>query len=257
MPATATVVDLHTRKQPKAKEEPTEQQQLSRQQRAVSRRSRRVTGGCMPSSTEQSLLAQSIGERLREAREMQGMSQTRAALLLGYQNSSKLAKVEAGVDSGQGGCRPSRQIPLWLLRKAARIYAVSLDWLFGITETMESDEPRLKAQEEAVWLMQCEWNRQRWRDMLVIRSVQERVEAIEGMLGLMQEQAEQAEDALRRVRELNPELWDEMAGGARLERTVSATGAAVRTAVERLVRLRREAKAHAGGAQLQLELIDG
>lgn len=250
-------VDMRTRK-PIATQPTPEQGEtaLRRSQRATAARPRKdPTGGRMPSGAEQAAMAQQIGARLREAREMQGMSQTRAALLLGYQNSSRLAKLEAGIDCG----KPSRQIPLWLLRKASMIYQVSLDYLFGTTETMEpsNDEERNQVQQEMILLMREEWERQRWRDMLVVRAMQERVDAIERMIVMMTEQAEQAEEAMARMQELNPELWEELAGGARLERTVRATAASVRTAAERLARLHREAKTAAGGAQLALELNYG
>lgn len=250
-------VDMRTRKPVETAPTPEQRQvALRRSQRATAARARKdPCSGRMPSGAEQATIARQIGARLREAREMQGMSQTRAALLLGYQNSSKLAKVEAGIDCG----KPSRQIPIWLLRKASMIYQVSLDYLFGTTETMESsgDEERNHAQQELILLMREDWERQRWRDMLVTRAMQERVDAIERMIVMMCEQAEQAEESVDRMQELNPELWEELAGGARLERTVRATAASVRTAAERLARLHQDARAAAGGAQLSLELDYG
>jgi len=208
----------------------------------------------MPSSLEQVQLAKAIGARLREAREMQGMSQTRAAFLLGYRNSSKLTKVEAGMD---GGKHAAKTIPIWLLRKAAMIYQVSLDYLFGLTETMESDEPRHDAQREMILLMREEWERQRWRDMLVTRAMQERVEVIERLLVETGKQAEQVETALERVRELDGDGWQDLAGGARLERTLGALVGSVITASERLDRIQQETKAASGGVQLEMELIYG
>lgn len=224
------------------------------QRETATRRGKLPCNGRVPSVGEQVALAQGIGARLREAREIAGMSQTRAAFLLGYSNSSKLAKVEAGMEGAQS---PIRTIPLWLLRKASMIYQVSLDYLFGITETMESDEPRHDAQRELIILMREEWERQRWRDMLVTRAIQERVTALDDALRLLAEQAEQAEQAMERARDLAGEDWQDLPGGARLERTVASVAASARTATEKLYRLRRESRDCTGGAQMELDLIYG
>ena len=67
-----------------------------------------------------------IGCRMREARELCGYSQAKAAELIGYKNSSKLAKIENASDT--------KSVPIGTLRRAAEIYNVSLDFLFGISD---------------------------------------------------------------------------------------------------------------------------
>lgn len=80
-----------------------------------------------PSSTriEQVAAGETIGARMREARELCNMSQSAAARRLGYSNPSKLSKVEGATDTNS--------VPLWLIVRAASVYEVSIDylWLFG------------------------------------------------------------------------------------------------------------------------------
>ena len=85
-----------------------------------------------------------IGARLREARELCNMSQQRAAEALGYSNSSKLAKIEGATDTNS--------VPLYLIPKAATLYDVSTDFLFGLTEDWERGEGGLEDRESFGWL---------------------------------------------------------------------------------------------------------
>lgn len=208
---------------------------------------KRSGGRGVPSRQEQVLLARSVGERLREAREMQGYSQVKAAQLLGYANSTKLAKIEGGRDSSQ--------VPLWVVKHAALLYDVSIDYLLGNTESMEVDEQHSHAARDTIILMRAQWERQHWRDMVVIRAAQERVEVVEAMLMLMAEQVEEAEQALSRVEELNPRRWENVKGGAKLQSAIERAAATGRTAGARLKRIHREAQAAAGGVQPELELV--
>ncbi|MCO7216862.1 helix-turn-helix transcriptional regulator [Halomonas sp. OfavH-34-E] len=208
---------------------------------------RRRGGQGVPSRQEQVLLASQVGERLREAREMQGYSQVKAAQMLGYANSTKLAKIEGGRDSSQ--------IPLWVVKRAGVLYDVSIDYLLGNTESMEVGEVRNHAARDAIILMREEWERIRWRDMVATREVQDRLEAVESLVTLLVDQVGEAEDALARVEELNPRRWDNVKGGARLQSAVDRAAATGRTAQGKLKRLHRDARSAAGGVQPELELV--
>lgn len=208
---------------------------------------KRVGGPGVPSRQEQVLLAAKVGERLREARELQGYSQVKAARLMGYANSTKLAKIEGGRDSSQ--------VPLWVVKRAGALYDVSIDYLLGNTESMEVDEHRCHAARDTIILMREEWERHRWRDMLATREVQERTEAVESVVGLLSGQIEEAQEALARVEELNPRRWDNVKGGARLQSAVCRAAASARTADAKLKRVHRDARVAAGGAQPELDLV--
>ena len=73
-----------------------------------------------------------FGQRLRFAREeLCRMTLSDAAAKLGYENPSKLSKVEHASDT--------QSIPTWLIPAAAGLYNVSTDFLFGISEDWETD----------------------------------------------------------------------------------------------------------------------
>nr|WP_256735062.1 helix-turn-helix transcriptional regulator [Variovorax sp. dw_954] len=70
-----------------------------------------------------------VGPRLCAAREFSGYSQTEAAKHLGYSTSAQLSQHEQG----------KRLMPLPELMKAAEVYAVSTDYLLGLTSEPERD----------------------------------------------------------------------------------------------------------------------
>lgn len=207
---------------------------------------RKRSSSRVPSRPEQVELVRSIGERLREAREMQGYSQLKAAKMLGYENSTKLSKIETG--------RDSTQVPLWLLKRASQVYDVSLDYIMGTTETMVVDERRNQAARDTILLMRTAWERQHWRDLKVIGEALTRIERIEDYMRLLADQLDEAHGALSRVAELNPRRWGDMRGGSRLESAVTRAACTGRTVRTELYKLRRDANVPKGGAQTELDL---
>jgi transcriptional regulator with XRE-family HTH domain len=107
---------------------------------------------------EQAALVRTVGERMRQARELCNLSQSEAARRIGYANPSKLSKVEAATDTNS--------VPLWLIRKAAEVYEVSVDFLFGITNDWETGVPR----GTQGWLLDA-WERARQRDLRTLDRV--------------------------------------------------------------------------------------
>lgn len=72
---------------------------------------------------------QAFGERLREARELAGMSQVEAAEKMGYSQGVQLSNMEAG----------NRMPPLAVLMKAATLYGVTMDYLVGFAADPDPD----------------------------------------------------------------------------------------------------------------------
>lgn len=207
------------------------------------RKTRTSTSG-IPNRQEQAELARAVGERLREAREMVGMSQLNASRHIGYANSTKLSKIESG--------KHSSQIPIWVLKRAAQVYDVSLDYLMGITETMEQEDTRHSALREMMVHMREDWERIRQRDVLVQAGMLNRIKHVETSILLIEQEAEDAASALSRVAELNPDEWQDIRGGARLAAAVERTAAASRTARKNIKRFRAENAAAGGAPQLDL-----
>ena len=207
-------------------------------------RKARVSTSGTPNRQEQQELARAVGERLREAREMVGMSQLNAARQIGYANSTKLSKIESG--------RHSSQIPIWMLKRAAQIYDVSLDYLLGISATMEQEDCRHAALREMMFHMREDWERIRQRDVLVQAGMLNRIKHVESGITLIKQESEDAVAALYRVAELNPDTWQDLRGGARLVSAVERTAAAARTARANVRRFRAENAAAGGAPQLDL-----
>lgn len=148
-----------------------------------------------------------VGDRFREARtELNGMTLTHAAEKLCCENPSQLSKIENGHDPA----------PNWMVLAAAKLYQVSTDFLLGASGdweysarmTQEREVGRFQAEEvERMVLRQTNLN-MAFHDELEWASC-----AIIGMAFSLEEVAA----TLRRVTEINPEAWQEVKGGAKLE----------------------------------------
>ena len=101
---------------------------------------------------QQAAVVRTVGQRLREARELCNLSLSAAAKYLGYANASKLSKVERATDTNS--------VPLWLILQAAKGYEVSVDYLFGLTDDWETGVPRGTQS----WLLDA-WQKARERDL--------------------------------------------------------------------------------------------
>ena len=151
---------------------------------------------------EQAAVVKTIGARMREARELCNMSQSAAARRLGYSNPSKLSKVEGATDTNSA--------PLWLIVRAARLYDVSIDFLFGASDDFETGLQR----PVQTWLI-GEWEKSRLADMKALEKLHRRVTAISRLLPTVADEAERTAEAIKRFAEINPG-FDDMRGGARL-----------------------------------------
>ena len=151
---------------------------------------------------DQAILVQTIGARMREARELCNMSQSAAAKRLGYSNPSMLSKVEWATDSNS--------VPLWLIVRASKLFDVSMDFLFGTSDDWETGLQR----PVQGWLLDT-WQAARVRDLAELEKLHRRVTAISRLLPTVAEESERTAEAIERFAELNPE-FEEMRGSARL-----------------------------------------
>lgn len=167
-------------------------------------------------------LLKQVGTRMREARELCGFSLSQAAKLLGYKNPSKLCKVEQASDT--------MAIPLWLILRASKLYDVTTDYIFGLTDDWERDPVVYQQKQVGVWLLEHFENSKK-AELNALRVLHNRqwviFKAINNFLSRSKENMEYA----KRVREMNPE-FDEMKGGNRmmwlLEQTENETMALAR-----------------------------
>jgi transcriptional regulator with XRE-family HTH domain len=162
---------------------------------------------------EQIQVVKTFGARMKQAREIAGFSQKKAARKLGYGNSSKLAKIEGATDTNS--------VPLWLIPKAAKVYMVSVDYLFGVSDDWERD-PAVSAERELCAGLLEIWERTKIAETQAIKTMQKKqasiVKAITNMLARTKENLEYVEH----VRQSNEE-FDDLRGGAKLLRLLAET----------------------------------
>lgn len=164
----------------------------------------------------QAQLVHTIGERMRAARELCNLSQTEAARRLGYVNSSKLAKVERATDT--------LSVPLWLLVKASKVYQVSTDYLFGITDSFDNSSRLEQERETASWLFD-EWQKIRVRDVVALRAFHNRLQSLAANVGLLGCAGDEVEAAFDKFVSVND--FEDMRCGQRLVLALSRLKEAV------------------------------
>ena len=175
---------------------------------------------------EQAALVRVIGARMREARELTNMSQVVAATRLGYRASGKLAKIENASDT----C----SVPAWTVLRAARLYDVSVDFLYGLTEDFDSTARR----PVATWLADA-LEVSRRRDLELIRKLHDEVRLVSKLIPEVLERARDVEAAITSLRAINPS-FDDFRGGARVVGTVERLLASAVGAMNGLRRLDRK-----------------
>ena len=195
------------------------------------------------SRLDQVVLTKEMGARLRESRDMAGMNQKDAAKRLGYQNSSKLAKIEKGQGSS---------IPLMVLRDAAIMYDVSLDYIFGITATMERDDVAHAAFRELSAFMFANFDKRHAQDVATLTGLLDRIVKIEKMIVLSEMQANQLIEAFSYITPL-PE-WQDVRGGNRLDNAISRLCGTVSTASKNFKNIKKEMQTKAG-CEFQMNLL--
>lgn len=150
---------------------------------------------------------ETLRNRMVLARQMNRLDQKEAALLLGYQNSSQLSKVEAG----------EAPMPKNLLRKASLAYGVSTDWLLGLSSEPERD-PRT-AEQMAIMRAVTSSVVEHTRDMtgLLLRAAAEQM-PMETRLRSLLSQVRDLTQTFDRVLRNNETFNEEIRGGATLTR---------------------------------------
>ncbi|MFT3847904.1 MAG: helix-turn-helix transcriptional regulator [Propionivibrio sp.] len=151
---------------------------------------------------DQAALVRVIGDRMRQARELCNLSQSEAARRIGYANPSKLSKVELAIDTNS--------VPLWLIARAAQLYEVSADFLFGMNDDWETGLPR-GAQ---AWMFDA-WEKARERDLAALVSLHEEIAAVGQHIAALAASAREVAEAMDTFRSKNPD-FDEAPAGAPL-----------------------------------------
>lgn len=151
-----------------------------------------------------------IGLRLIEARELCGLSQSEAAGLLGVPLKI-LIRHERTVDRQQG-------MSLSFIQRAAEVYEVSLDFLFGASDDWETGSRMTQERAVSRWLFR-EFDSARCEQMAELRRIHNRIELLGGIIRRIAEHGDLVVRAFDRFRELNP-AFEDARGGANVESSI-------------------------------------
>lgn len=152
-----------------------------------------------------------FGERMYKARvEFNGWNQLHAAKMLGFSNSSPLAKIEMGEAF-------SRTMPTI----AARVYRVSTDYLLGVSDFEYECRPPGTEWESVIINANQAFFQVAMNDhaRALARIGRATSVSVDGLAKIMAASSK-TKEVFERIVELNPEAWGEVKGGTRLEAVI-------------------------------------
>ena len=161
----------------------------------------RIIHEAPPVRHAQAELVKTIGLRLKASRELCNLSLSEAARRLGYANPSKLSKVENATDTNS--------VPIRLIRDAARIYEVSTEYIFGLSDDFEAGVPRGMTPH-----LLDQWDRMRLRDLQALIALQKKIEAATSVIPAIHRDAQSVIDAIFRLTDLNGDAFLDLHGGS-------------------------------------------
>lgn len=187
-----------------------------------------ATGEIVPEDhqSRKSAIIMTIGRRMIEARELTGWSQTEAAQMLGVP-LKVLSKHERSADQPMS-------MSLTLLQRAAEIYEVSLDYLFGVSDDWDTGARMTQERAVSRWLFR-EFDAGRCEQMEELRRIHYRIELLGGVICRIAEHSDLVRSAFNRFRELNPEFEDAR-GGANVESSIERLSNSSESAIRALRR---------------------
>lgn len=188
---------------------------------------------------EDARLRRIFGERMYKARvDLNGWTQLHAAKLLGFSNSSPLAKIEMGEAF-------SRTMPTI----AARVYRVSTDYLLGVSDFDYECRPPGTEWESAIinanqafFKVALDNHARALARIGKITGV-----TVDGMAQIMAASSS-VKEIFERMVELNPEAWGEVRGGTRLEAVILQLDEICQNVRRTAARARVDLQSHAHAA---------
>jgi hypothetical protein len=174
-----------------------------------------------------------FAERMFKARvDLNGWTQLHAATMLGFSNSSPLAKIEMGEAF-------ARNMPAI----AARVYRVSTDYLLGVSDFDYECRPPGTEWESAILNANTAFFQRAMGDHAKALARIGRVTSVsvDGLAKIMLASSK-AKEVFERMVELNPDVWAECRGGSRLE-----------TVIQELERVCQDVRRTAARARVDLQ----
>lgn len=167
-----------------------------------------------------------LGERLKQARDLNGWTLREAAKRFGYANYAVLSRIE--------NARHITTIPMYFVPVAAKVYNVSTDWLHGLIEDWDVN-PRARLDKVTTdWLFHY-MDQARIQDMAKVRLLHEHLGEVSKGLQANCQSIAAVSDALAAFRHYNPEFVD-MRCGATVVRRLEEADESARAVDSRLRR---------------------
>jgi transcriptional regulator with XRE-family HTH domain len=182
---------------------------------------------------DRAILVRTIGERLRAARkDLHNMSLETAARRLGYANSTKLSKIENASDT--------LSVPVLTILKAARLYQVPTDYIFGLTDDWDW-RPGESTEAAGVnhVVMEMMENGLR-RQMAILQQLEGRLSSYHTACEAISAASAELNIAYQRLIDINPGFEDETRGSASLKFRIDAVSGAAKLADSAVRRFRTE-----------------
>jgi transcriptional regulator with XRE-family HTH domain len=199
--------------------------------------------------TEQAGVVRVIGQRLKEAREMCNLSLTEAARRLGYENPSKLSKIE--------GATCGNSVPHRILVRAALTYSSSMDFFYGLSDEWERDVGICQERDIAAFINEI-WEKRRVSDINIIRMLFKELSVLSKSFNEIAQVSVQNRLGYERFLAANPEFL-EMAKSNNILRGIESLELTVhnqRALLKKYVRSCREMKDMGDLGDLVREQID-
>lgn len=192
-------------------------------------------------------LARVIGGRLKYAREtLCGMSQLKAAESLGISNTL-LAHFEHGTD----GRKPSHDVII----KSAKLYKISTDYIYGITDEWETDISDVQERNIQSWVL-GELESQEIHRLNITRKIGNRIAVVSNAAKFAIEYAKEIGEAVDIIRKLNPNFDDDILGGNKLVRRVEYYGGIIDGVKASLERVSEYTKVASKSTGINFDVFD-
>ncbi|OQK16735.1 hypothetical protein AU255_02170 [Methyloprofundus sedimenti] len=166
-----------------------------------------------------------VGSRLMESRRLCLLNRRQAADLLGV-DEFYLGRLENALDADH--------VQLELIRRAAEVFDVSIDYLFGITDDWERDPVVCYERQVGQWMYE------EFKNQLLSQAVQQqkllrKIDSIDYLVKKSMISLENIFTSLDRFRELNSE-FDDMRGGNNLVNSIEKFKRSINVIQARLLR---------------------
>lgn len=168
-----------------------------------------------------------IGHRLRESRRLCEHKTNQAAALLGV-TPCDLKNIEGVVDAGS--------LPLWLISRAAEVYCVPIDYLFGLIDDWDAADGEAFQSRNHLADLQRQQLEDFTKNAAELLQQHNRLIALNSAIAAFGMAVQYISEVFIQFRQLNPVVFDNMPGSARVLRQMKlaeelgghATGALAR-----------------------------